>query len=213
MAVKVNTYNYKGTKVNPVSLPGEIFSASINPQLVAQAVRVYLNNQRQARPKTKRRGEIVGSTRKIWAQKGTGRARHGDRYAPIFVGGGVAHGPRGLAPKKLKLSRKMRQKALFSALSNLVKEENLIVLKDADKINLKTKSADQLYKKILGSQIKKVLLVTNDDNKNIKRASKNLAYIDQTGVNSLNVYILLNHQKLIFTQEALVKLENLFINK
>jgi len=213
MTVKADSYNYKGTQDKPVSLPGEIFSAPINLSLMAQAVKVYLINQRQARAKTKRRGEVVGSTRKIWAQKGTGRARHGDRYAPIFVGGGVAHGPRGIAPKRLKLSQKMRQKALFSALTSCVKDKNLIVFNDADKIKLKTKFADKLFKKILGKESKKVLLITDSENKNIKRVSSNLAYVDQTGADSLNVYTILNHQKLVLTQEALSRLKDLFIKK
>lgn len=76
-------------------MPVAIFGGRFNDALVAQATRVFLSNQRRAKAKTKQRGEISGSTRKIWRQKGTGRARHGDRYAPIFVGGGVAHGPTG----------------------------------------------------------------------------------------------------------------------
>jgi len=92
--LRADVYNTQGRVVSKVSLPKEVFGAKVNDNLMAQAVRVYLANQRMGTASTKNRGEITGSTKKIWRQKGTGRARHGSRKAPIFVGGGVAFGPR-----------------------------------------------------------------------------------------------------------------------
>ncbi len=101
----VDLFLISGEKAGKVTLPSEIFAAKINNQLMAQAVRVFLANQRKARAKTKTRGKVEGSGKKIWAQKGTGRARHGDRYAPIFVGGGISHGPTGKENFKLKMRK------------------------------------------------------------------------------------------------------------
>src|SRR3989338_4775942 len=94
LSLTVPVLDVSGKKTGTVTLPKEIFAVTVSPKLIAQAARVYSANQRQSSAKTKTRGEVTGSRRKVWRQKGTGRARHGDRYAPIFVGGGIAHGPR-----------------------------------------------------------------------------------------------------------------------
>jgi large subunit ribosomal protein L4 len=114
--LKLSVYDLKGAIAESLTLPKEIFGAKINNSLMAQAVRVYLANQRRGTLKTKSRGEVAISTRKIYRQKGTGRARHGAKSAPIFVGGGIAFGPK---PRdfSMKLNQNMRRVALFSALS------------------------------------------------------------------------------------------------
>ena len=113
---KVDLYNIKGEKEGKVTLPKEIFETKINKPLLSQAVRVYLANQRDARARAKTRAQVKGSNRKIYRQKGTGGARHGDNKAPIFVGGGKAHPPKGIN-RRLSLPKKMKQLALKSALS------------------------------------------------------------------------------------------------
>ena len=115
--LNIDVFDIKGKNVGSISLPESIFKAKVNPQVVAQAVRVYLANQRQGTSSTKTRGEVQGSTRKIYRQKGTGRARHGSIRAPIFVHGGVAFGPK---PRdfSLKIPSKIKQQALFSAFSS-----------------------------------------------------------------------------------------------
>ena len=142
----LNVYNTKAKKIGRVQLPKEIFEAKINKILMAQAVRVYLANQRKARAKTKDRSQVRGSGRKIYRQKGTGRARHADRYAPIFVGGGRAHGPQGLSPRHLKMPKKMRRLALFSALTSQLKEKKITVIDDLTKIEPKTKEMAKILK-------------------------------------------------------------------
>src|SRR3989344_7204583 len=115
-SLTVPVYEISGKEKGSLSLPKEAFSVDVNKALLAQAVRVYQSNQRQGTASTKTRGEVVGSTRKIYRQKGTGRARHGDIKAPIFVGGGVAHGPKSANYRK-SISQKMRRIALLGALS------------------------------------------------------------------------------------------------
>src|SRR3990172_8527697 len=135
---QIEVWDTEGKVVEKLALPEKIFAAKANKKLMAQAVRVYLANQRQGTQKTKSRGEIKASKAKIWRQKGTGKARHGARSAPIFVGGGGAHGPnpRGFS---LKIPQKMRQAALFSALSAKFQEGKILVVKGLEAIKPKVK--------------------------------------------------------------------------
>src|SRR3989337_4392523 len=104
--MNIDIVNSQNKKVDTMTLPKEIFGLPDNPNLMAQAIRVYLANQHQGSKKTLTRGEVNRTTAKVWKQKGTGRARHGSRKAPIFVGGGIAHGPRGVTAASLKLTKK-----------------------------------------------------------------------------------------------------------
>lgn len=211
MTLKVKTYDSLGKKGKQSSLPKVVFGQKPNDQLMAQAVRVYLFNQKTARPKTKSRSEVVGSTRKIWAQKGTGRARHGALTAPIFVGGGIAHGPKGTPATRLKMSKKMRRQALLSALSWQAKNQNLVVLSDEKKTKGKTKNAQKMLDKIFDKQARdKILLVTHQPDKNLIRSVKNLPNLKLINANNLNCYTVLNAQKIIITKNALKQVKNLF---
>ena len=145
---KVDIYTLSGTKSGQMELPKEIFAAKINEPLMAQAVRVYLSNQRKAQAKVKSRGEIAKTTAKWFRQKGTGRARHGARSAPIFVGGGVAHGPTGEQNYQLKMPKKMKKQALFSALTSKFKTNEVLVIKDLAKIEPKTKKMKTILEKL-----------------------------------------------------------------
>lgn len=208
---KVNVLATNGKKVGTIKLPKEIFGARINEDLIAQAVRVYLANQRKARAKTKRRGEVVGSRRKIWRQKGTGRARHGDRYAPIFVGGGVAHGPTGRENWKLKLSKKMRRKALFSALTSKLKDGEVIVVTGLEKVKPKTKEMVGVLQKL--TQKGKLTIVLPKRTENIIRAARNIKGVNLAQASLLNTYEVLNGGTLIFTKGSVDKLEEVFLRK
>ena len=139
-------FDLYGKFVEKIQFPKEIFGAKENPKLVSQAVRVYLNNQRRGTASTKSRGEVRISTRKIWRQKGLGRARHGAKSAPIFVGGGVAFGPK---PRdfSLNLNKKMRKAALFAVLSSKQKDGEIRVLKNLEKIEPKTKNVEKILDK------------------------------------------------------------------
>lgn len=200
--MKITIYDKNGKKTDKqMVLPKEIFEAKINLPLMAQAVKVFLANQRMASPKAKTRSEVTGSTKKIWRQKGTGRARHGDNKAPIFVGGGKAHGPTG-EKKRLSLSKKMKQAALRSALSSKASEKAIFVVDDLTKIAPKTKQAVKFIDN-LGIGDKKATLYLSKNNDNIIRAFGNLPNVTIAFANQLNAYQALSSGRMIFTKEAI----------
>lgn len=220
---RIDVYDTKGKKTGKIQLPKEIFGAKINEQLMTQAVRVYLANQRRAGAKTKTRGEVIGSGRKIYRQKGTGRARHGDRYAPIFVGGGRAHGPTGRENWQLKIAKKMKRRALFSALTSKLKEKNLIIIEGLEKIKPKTKIMTKVLAIITNRRLgnakaqkekktQKILLVLPEKIENVIRAAKNIAGVKLTQANLLNAYEVLNGGKLIVTKDSIKVLKETFLS-
>lgn len=208
---KADLYTITGRKSGQLSLPKDIFGAPINEQLMVQAVRAYLFNQRKAKAKTKTRAEIRGSRRKIWRQKGTGRARHGDKYAPIFVGGGRAHGPTGEENYKLKMSKAMKRRALFSALTSKLKEKEVIVIKGLAKIEPKTREMAKTITGLPLKEKKKVLLVLPGILENVIRAGRNLAGVKLAQASQLNTYQVLNHDQLVFMEESIDKLKETFL--
>jgi large subunit ribosomal protein L4 len=204
---KINLYTIAGTKSGEMELPKEIFAAKINEPLMAQAVRVYLSNQRKAKAKTKTRSEIALTTAKWFRQKGTGRARHGAKSAHIFVGGGVSHGPTGEQNYHLSLSKRMRKQALFSALTSKLKSEEIMVVKDLEKTELKTKKMNEVLGKLtkdwkIESKDWKLTLILPKNLENIKRSARNIPGVFLVQANQLNTYEVLNGGKLIFMQEA-----------
>ncbi len=206
--MNIPLFDITAKNIGNVTLPDAIFNSKISPQLVAQAVRVYLSNQRKAHAKTKSRSEVSGTTKKMWAQKGTGRARHGSAKAPIFVGGGVAHGPRGQQNYKLKMSKKMKRKAFHSILSQFAQQKRIIAIQKISSIPPKTKQADILIKNLkktdkLLAKSKNIALITNKPVVPAKRAFRNLPHINLLNLNSLSVYQLSRQNFLIFSSKAI----------
>lgn len=201
-------YNVKGAKHGTFALPKEVFGAKINKPLMAQAVRVFLANQRLGTANTKSRGEINLTSAKWYRQKGTGRARHGAKSAPIFVGGGVAHGPT-KRDFSLNLPQKMKRAALLSALSLKAKDGEIRVLSGLAKIEPKTKNMFGLVKKITRddkSGKAKVLLVTSaapKDLENVYRAGRNIRNMEILSANLLNTYEVLKYRNLFFMKESI----------
>ena len=211
---KTDLLDINGKKVGTINLPPEIFAAEVNPLLMAQAVRVYLANQRKAHPKTKTRAEVNRTKAKWYRQKGTGRARHGSRAAPIFVGGGVAHGPTGEQNYQLKMPKKMKKAALFSALTSKFKEKEILIVKGLEKIEPKTKKmAEALEKLKVKSQKLKVMLVLSKPLENLIRSGRNLENLEITQATDLNTYQVLASDKLIFLPESVDKLKEVFLKK
>ncbi|MCJ7804109.1 50S ribosomal protein L4 [Patescibacteria group bacterium] len=206
---KADLYTLSGTKSGQMELPKEIFAAKINEPLMVQAVRVYLSNQRKAQAKVKSRGEVARTTAKWFQQKGTGRARHGARSAPIFVGGGVAHGPTGEQNYQLKLPKKMKKQALFSALSSKFKTNEVMVIKDLEKIEPKTKKMKTILEKL--AKDGKATIILSKKLENVSRAARNLKGVNLSQANQLNPYEVLNGGKLIFMKEAVEKLKEKWI--
>lgn len=211
--VSINVLTTDGKADGKVTLPGEIFGERINNVLLAQAVRVYLANQRQGNASTKSRGEVDGSTRKIYRQKGTGRARHGGVRAPIFVKGGIAHGPK---PRDfgLSLPKKMKRKALFSALSAKVKDSQVIVLSGLGDLKPKTKVFAEMIKK-LGTDSKKpkFLFVTAEDAVATKRAGRNIQGVSFTSVRLLNTYEVLQTKQLVLDKGVIDEMKKAYLGK
>lgn len=206
---QVNVYATTGTATGKMTLPDNIFAAKVRPLLMAQAVRAYLSNHRIARAQARTRAEVSGSGKKIYAQKGTGRARHGDQYAPIFVGGGVAHGPKGNENYKLKMPRKMRQQALFSALTSKLKENELVIVGGLAKVEPKTGKLVKIFAKLKINSPAKVMIILPKVLENVSRAARNIKGVKLLPVNALNTYEVLNGGKLVFMKEALEELKKL----
>lgn len=199
----VPVYSLTGRASGTYNLPKEIFGQKINHQLLAQAVRVYMTNQKVFTVSTKTRGEVEGSTAKIYRQKGTGRARHGSIRAPIFVGGGIVFGPT-VRKVRLSLPQKMKKAALVSALSDKANDKSIVGLTGIDKASGKTKEIAKLLEKL---KIKNALIVTERKNDNIVRAVRNILGVDVLNADLINAYEILKHRVLLLTKEAVERLK------
>jgi len=200
MSMEVPVLNMNGEEVKTIELPASIFEAKVNVGLMHQAHVRQLANARQGTHKTKSRGEVRLSTRKIYRQKGTGRARHGDRKAPTFVGGGVAHGPK---PRdySLKMPRKMRQAALRSALTVKAQEQSLVFVDELKLDQFKTKLMVGVLDRLVGDASALVLL--DQQNDNVERSTNNIPDAKTLRVNYLNIRDLLAYDKVVVPLAAL----------
>ena len=203
IGIKISVVGLDGKVAGSVTLPPELFAAKINKQLMAQAVRVYLANQRGGHASTKTRGEVEGSTRKIYKQKGTGKARHGGIRAPIFVGGGIVFGPR---PRdySLEFPQKMRRVALASALTEQHKKQNIIVVSGISDVKKTTAIASMLG--AVGAT-RKTLFVTPKASVAVVRAARNIGGVDIQPASDINTYTILMHSKVVFMKEAIKELK------
>ena len=216
-SLTADVYNTAGKIVSKVDLPKEIFGAKINKVLMSQAVRVYLANQRRGTVSTQSKGEVTGSTKKIWKQKGTGRARHGSRKAPIFVGGGVVFGPK---PRdySLKLPKKMKKVSLFSALSSKQNTGSIKIITGLEKIEPKTKEMNLVLKNLGFEQKKRnVLLVAPGSAKsgleNLYRSSGNLTGVNVINVGFMNTYEVLRAKSLVLMKESINAMKENFLKE
>ena len=214
--MKLHVINIEGKNVNDIELSDKIFSLKPKKNVIQTIVDWQMNHFKSRTAKTKQRGEVKGSTSKIYAQKGTGGARHSSRKAPIFVGGGVAHGPKGAVYKIKKINKKVRKLGLLHLLSEKNKENLLYVVEDFKKEITKTKLFNQFLEKY---KLNNSLIIPDKDSKSkiIKSARNipNLKIIDQEGA---NIFDLLKYKNVVFTissikllQERLSKWKNLII--
>lgn len=184
-------------KVQTTSLPDlSVFNLEVSPSLLAQAIYVYQENSHVGMSKVKTRGEVEYTKKKVYKQKGTGNARHGAKSAPIFVGGGVVFGPRGLKLATKSLNKKMKIKALFGALSLYKKEDRLSLLNTDSIKDFSSKSAA----KVLGTD--KLGLVHFREDPNTLKTISNLQNITLLSANRLNVYKVVQSPKLVITPSA-----------
>ena len=192
--------NSAGQEVSQVDLPPDIFKAKINIGLMHQAFVRQMANARQGSHNTRSRSEIRATGAKWYRQKGTGRARHGAQSAPIFVGGGLAHGPKPRDYSK-KMPKKMRRGAIRSTLSALVRDEQLVLVDKLDVSAPNTKAMRGLLETLVGGQ--SALIVLTGDQKALRRSVSNLPNAHTLAANFLNVRDLLKYDKVILTLEAL----------
>jgi len=199
--MKLKVINMDGKKIDDIEISDGIFSLKPNKYLIQSLVDWQLNHFKARTAKTKQRNEIKGSTAKIYAQKGTGGARHSSRKAPIFVGGGIAHGPKGAVYKINKINKKVRKIGLFHILSQKNKVNSLFVVEDFDKEIIKTKLFNKFLEKF---KLENCLIISDNSSKTkiIKstRNIPNLKIIDQSGTNA---YDLLKFKNVIFTASSI----------
>ena len=199
--MKLKVINIDGKEVKDIEISDEIFSLKPNKNLIQSLIVWQLNHFKPRTAKTKQRGEIRGSTSKIYAQKGTGGARHSSRKAPIFVGGGVAHGPKGMVYKINKINKKIRKIGLFHVLSQKNKLNSLFVLEDFKNEIKKTKLFNNFLVKM---KLKNSIIISDKNSKTkiIKSARNipNIKIIEQEGTNA---YDLLKYKNVIFTASSI----------
>ena len=204
--MKLQVINIDGKKTENIELSDKIFSVKPNKNLIQSIVKWQLNHFKPRTAKTKQRNEVKGSTAKIYAQKGTGGARHSSRKAPIFVGGGVAHGPKGSVYKVKKINKKIRKLGLLYLLTQKNKVNSLFVVEDFKTEITKTK----LFSKFLEKNKLQNSLIISDENSKSKiiksaRNIPNLKIIKQEGT---NVYDLLKYKNVVFTITSIKSLQD-----
>ena len=201
---KVAVYNINGGQVGEIELNDAVWGIEPNKYVLHQAVVMQLASRRLGTHATKTRGMVRGGGRKPWRQKGTGRARHGSIRSPIWRGGGTVFGPH---PRKygFSLPKKVRRLAMKSALSSRVKSNDILVLDSLDMSVPKTKEMVKILSNL--NIDKKALIVTAEYNENVFKSARNIPYATQLKADKLNVYDVLNHQKLIITKDAVAKIE------
>ena len=203
--MKIEKIDIDGKKVS-IEVLDKIFSAKINKKLVSSVIYKTNANYKGRKAKTKQKNEIIGSTAKIYAQKGTGNARHASRKAPIFVGGGVAHGPKGETKYKTrKLNKSEKKLSIASLISEKNNTKNLIVFNDFSKEIKKTKEMNTLLNKF---QAKNSLIILDKNSKDkIIKSARNIASIKVTDVNHFSAFDIIKFKKIIFTETAIKELE------
>lgn len=204
--MNVPVYDMAGKEVSSVELPASIFEAKINRGLMHQALVRQLANARRGTHKAKGRSEINRTTAKAYRQKGTGRARHGSRRAPIFVGGGVAHGPRPRSYEK-DMPRKMRRAALRSALSVKASNGDVVVLEGLEMDVPKTKEMVALVSRVVDASSSTLVLLPERDEA-VEKSARNVPYIKTLHAKYLNIRDLLGHDKLVMTLAALEEIDS-----
>lgn len=205
MAIKVAVKDMRGREINEVELPADIFEAPVNVGLMHQAYVRQMANARLGTSKTKTRGEVNRSKAKWYRQKGTGRARHGARTAPIFVGGGVAHGPRPRSYEK-DMPKKMRREALRSALSAKAADGEIVLVDQLAMDAPKTREMADLMVNLVGDSSALVLLANADDN--VERSLANLKDAQYLRASYLNIRDLLKFDKVVISLDALELIKN-----
>ena len=203
--MKIDKFNIDGKKES-IEVMDKIFSAKINNKLVKNVVDWQLNHLKARTAKTKQRNEIKGSTRKIVPQKGSGGARHASRKAPIFVGGGIAHGPKGEKNYKIrKLNKNEKKMSVASLLSDKKKSSNLIVISDFKNEIKKTKEMNKILNKFEASN--SLIILDKNSKEKVFKSLRNLPNVKTTDINHFSAFDIIKFKKVIFTETSVKELE------
>ena len=203
--MKLEVMNIEGKKTMNIDVLDNIFSLKPNKKVIQSVVDFQINHFKPRMAKTKQRNEIAGSTAKIYAQKGTGGARHSSRKAPIFVGGGVAHGPKGAVYKSKKVNKKVRKLALLHLLSQKNKVKALYVVEDFKNEIKKTKIFNKFLEK---NKLRNSLIISDKSSKEkIYKSSRNIPNLKIITEDGANVYDLLKYKNVIFTSSSIKTLQ------
>ena len=203
--MKVDKINLDGKK-SSIEVLDKIFSAKINKRLVNTVLYKSNANYKGRHAKTKQQNEVSGPTSKIYAQKGTGNARHASRKAPIFVGGGIAHGPKGeLSYKKRKLNKSEKKQSIASLISDKIKNNNLLIFSDFSSKIKKTKEMNLILKKF---QISNSIIILDKNSKdNVEKSIRNIPNIKVTDINHFSAFDIVKFEKVVFTETSVKELE------
>ena len=203
--MKLDKISIDGKK-DTIEVLDKIFSAKINQKLVASVLYKTNANYKGRHAKTKQQNEVKGPTSKIYAQKGTGGARHASRKAPIFVGGGIAHGPKGeLAYKKRKLNKNEKKQSVASLITEKNNNKNLLILNDFNSEIKKTKEMNSIINKL---EISNSLIILDKNSKDkIEKSVRNIPNVKVTDVNQFSAYDIIKFKKVVFTESSVKELE------
>ena len=203
--MKIDKLNLDGKK-DSIEVLDKIFSAKVNYKLVSNVLYKTNANYKGRKAKTKQQNEIAGSTSKIYAQKGTGNARHASRKAPIFVGGGVAHGPKGESNYKIrKLNKSEKKLSIASIITEKNKSNNLLVFNDFSEKIQKTKDVNKILLKFDAKN--SILIVDKKSKENIEKATRNIPNVKITDIGHFSAFDLVKYKKIIFTESSVKELE------
>ena len=209
--MKVKLLNIDGAKSDFIEISDKVINLKVNHKLIKYVIDWQLNHSKPRTAKTKQRNEIRGSTRKIVAQKGTGGARHASKKAPLFVGGGIAHGPKGAVYKVKKINKKVRKLALAQTLSKKNIDKNLHILSDVKKEIKKTK---EFNKFLTNNKLSSTLIVSDKESeKNINKSARNIKNVKIILDEGANIYDLLKYKDVIITTSSIKNIENRILNE
>ena len=210
MSIKILNID-NSEKSENLNLSEKLIGLKVNNKLLKYVVDWQLNRSKKRVAKTKQRNEITGSTRKIYAQKGTGGARHSSRKAPIFVGGGVAHGPKGDNYKTKSINKKIRKLALAQTISKKNNNKELYILSDVKKKIAKTKTFNNF---LIKNKLENVLIVSDQETeKNIYKSVRNIPDVKLINYKGTNVYDLIRFKNVLFTKSSIKNIEQRLINE
>jgi len=209
--MKFNLLNLEGGKSESIDVSDKIMNLKFNHKLIKYVIDWQLNHQKPRTAKTKQRNEVRGSTKKIYAQKGTGQARHASKKAPLFVGGGQAHGPKGAVYKIKKINKKVRKLALAQTLAKKNIDKQLHILSDVKKEVKKTKDFNKF---LLSNKLSNALIVSDKNSeKNFTKSARNIKNIKVISDEGANIYDMLKYTNVIITSTSIKKIETRLLDE